>query len=125
MPASTKKDLVFIHATPTHWRLTGYQLSAIRTYTTRDQHRYLKEARVQAFPQDKSVFSGNESVDVQDDAALVNTRSTDLVTGLDIRVPSESIRSDPFDSFPIPASDAISMPYRSLLIIVGTFQQRI
>ena len=109
MSASRKAPIVFIHTTSTHRKLTSLDLSAIRTHTARRQHRRSRGARAQLPQRDQTVLCQVKRTDAQDDAAFGPTGKNDLLFGLDTRIRSDTIRSDPFDSFPIPANDAISL----------------
>lgn len=108
---STKNSFVLINLTPNQPKITGWELSAIRSHNAYRHSSKRVNLRSRGLIDEDSIVgrkrranghSHGHPFDTTDDVNL-NLSETPRLVG------DETFRSDPFDSYPVPANEAIAM----------------
>jgi hypothetical protein len=105
MAPRAKNKVLFINVTPNRPKLNGLDLSTIRShnaYRNQDRRGLAKKQRIplaEGHPDQADGESREEQV-------LLTLRNV-LLSKIGPAVPSDSLRSDPFDSLPFPATEVV------------------
>jgi hypothetical protein len=105
MAPRAKSKVLFINATPKRPKLNGYDLSTIRShnaYRNQDRRELAKKQRLPLAEGHQHQADG-ANYEEQVFSPLRNV----LLSNIGPAVPSDSLRSDPFDSLPFPATEIV------------------